>query len=322
MSTPTPGASGQPRSATIRPAAPSDLRHVLHIRQAQEQADLGAPFITAERLAADWEALGRRLGKWVWVAESADGNLLACAELARVGEVFNLCLWTQPDRHDSIVELALLDKAEQWACTLGREAGAESVSLFAQSTAAFPRIQQALLQTGYVVTSSYEQMEASPSEARPEPEAITGVVVLPFITGQDAEAVYRADEEAFQDQRSHTPRSFEQWRQRLNQSGEVFDPSLWLIAWDGDAVAGAALGEVVHSVGWIHHLFVRRPWRRRGLGAALTRAALGAFARHSISVVRLNVDGDSLTNAHQLYRREGFRVIGAYTNYQKLIALP
>ena len=99
------------------------------------------------------------------------------------------------------------------------------------------------------------------------------------------------------------------------------DPALWLIAWEGDAVAGAALCEVVAGVGWIHHLFVRRPWRRRGLGEALTLSAVGALQAKGVGVARLNVDGQSLTNAHQLYRRVGFRVIGGYTNYQKIISL-
>jgi GNAT superfamily N-acetyltransferase len=133
--------------------------------------------------------------------------------------------------------------------------------------------------------------------------------------------VHLADEEVYFDQRGHTTWTFEQWKQRLNFDGETFDPSVWLIAYDGTAVAGAALGEIVQGIGWTHHLFVRRPWRRRGLGAALMLSVLSSFYRHGVDVARLNVDAQSLTNARQLYRRLGFRVIGDYSNFEKIVRL-
>jgi hypothetical protein len=57
---------------TIRPAAPADLRDVLSICQARELADGAAVFLTAERLASEWEALGYQLAEQVCIAETAD----------------------------------------------------------------------------------------------------------------------------------------------------------------------------------------------------------------------------------------------------------
>jgi mycothiol synthase len=159
------------------------------------------------------------------------------------------------------------------------------------------------------------------NEAPTPPQDMAGIEIRPFVAGQDAETIYRADEEAFIDQRGHAVRTLEQWRKWLNIDEEAFDPSVWLIAWDENEVAGAALGEIVTGVGWIHHLFVRRPWRRRGLGATLMLSILGSFYRHSVETARLNVDADSLTNAHLLYRRLGFVVAGEYSNYEKLVPL-
>jgi ribosomal protein S18 acetylase RimI-like enzyme len=210
---------------------------------------------------------------------------------------------------------------EQQACAIGRAAGDRSIALFSQATSSHPAQQRALLQFGFVVTSTYEEMELALREPPMQPDVVVGIEIRPFTVGQDASVVYRADEEAFQDQRGHTPRTFEQWKQRLAQGEEVADPALWLIAWDADEIAGAALGEIIENVGWIHHLFVRRPWRRRGLGAALTRSAAGAFHQRGVGAVRLNVDEQSLTNAHELYRRVGFYVVGAYSNYEKIVPL-
>lgn len=319
---PTAGDPQPLKPVVIRPAVPSDLQGVLHIRQAQEMSESGTPITTADKLAAEWEALGSQLAAQVWVAVTADGRIIASAELVREGSVFVIRLWALPDNRDSAVEVALIATAEQRACAMARDEGARGVTLFAQATSTHPTAQQALQQSGFVITSTYEQMELALTEPPSLPDLLPGIEIRPFAVGQDDAAVlHRADEEAFLDQRDHTPRAFEQWTQRLNLSRKTFDPSLWLIAWDADAVAGAALGEIIEDTGWIHHLFVRRPWRRRGLGAALTLSAVGAFYQHGIGAVRLNVDAQSLTNAHQLYRRVGFRVISAYANYEKVTPL-
>jgi mycothiol synthase len=127
--------------------------------------------------------------------------------------------------------------------------------------------------------------------------------------------VYRADE------RGYTGRTFAEWCRRLNQRGEAEGHSVWLVAWETDEVAGTALGELIENVGWLHHLGVRRPWRRRGLGTTLTLSILASFHQQGIRTIHLNVDAGSLTNAQVLYRRLGFRVQGSYSNLEKIIEI-
>jgi len=78
---------------------------------------------------------------------------------------------------------------------------------------------------------------------------------------------------------------------------------------DGGCVAGFALGRSHLSLdlfrGVIASLAVRPAWRRRGLGLALLRNALGEFYRRGCGSVELLVDGDSLTGALRLYERAG-----------------
>jgi hypothetical protein len=50
-------------------------------------------------------------------------------------------------------------------------------------------------------------------------------------------------------------------------------------------------------------------------------AVLGAFHRQGVGAAHLNVDARSSTNAHQLYRRLGFRVTGTYLNLEKTVLL-
>jgi len=45
---------------------------------------------------------------------------------------------------------------------------------------------------------------------------------------------------------------------------------------------------------------------------------LASFYQQGIRTVRLNVDAESLTNAQKLYRHLAFRVLGTYTNFEKV----
>ena len=62
-------------------------------------------------------------------------------------------------------------------------------------------------------------------------------------------------------------------------------------------------------------LGVRRPYRRRGLGEALLRAAFGFLFARGMRRVILHVDSESLTGATRLYQRAGMQVVGVDTQH-------
>ncbi len=313
--------TNQQASWTIRPAMFSDVRIAYQARQAHELAGGEMSNITSDQLAAAWKALGPQLADHVWIATLADGNCAAYAELLHLDDVYMTQLWASPTQADTDILMSLLAQAEQQACDIGRDEGIESVHLFAQATSLHPAIEQAIKRSGFDITSTYEQMALALEQTPKHPDAIQGIEIRPFDIQHDAKAVYQADEEAFQDQRGHTPRTFARWRERLNLQGEKEKPSLSRIAWAAENVAGVALVEVIAGTGWIHHLSVRRPWRRRGLGEALMLSVLGEFHRNGVRSALLNVDADSLTNAHLLYRRLGFQATHTYSNFEKTMTL-
>ena len=136
------------QSIVVRPATLMDLGDVLSIRQAQELAEDGIVFTTAERLGGEWESRGHRLAEQVWVVVAADNRLVACAELARVDRVFALRCWSTPEYQDAKVNLTLLAKSEQQACTIGREDGSDSVTVFSQATSSQLEAREALTEQG------------------------------------------------------------------------------------------------------------------------------------------------------------------------------
>jgi ribosomal protein S18 acetylase RimI-like enzyme len=98
-----------------------------------------------------------------------------------------------------------------------------------------------------------------------------------------------------------------------------FDPSLWLLAWHGQELAGFVLafpervGEP--GLGWIHSLGVRVPWRRRGLGEALLRAAISDLHARGFRRVGLGVDTENETRALSLYERVGMHAVRQGNNW-------
>jgi ribosomal protein S18 acetylase RimI-like enzyme len=148
-------------------------------------------------------------------------------------------------------------------------------------------------------------------EAPAEPVIPDGITIRSHRHPEE-QRVYEATQEAFADHWEFHPISLEGWRE-FNVKTRNFEPDLWLVAWDGDEVAGASLnfpersGDPGH--GWVGTLAVRRPWRRRGLGEALLRRSFAALHARGLRKVRLSVDAENLTGATRLYERAGMTVL-------------
>ncbi|HSQ16660.1 MAG TPA: GNAT family N-acetyltransferase, partial [Anaerolineales bacterium] len=98
-------------------------------------------------------------------------------------------------------------------------------------------------------------------------------------------AIWEAGEECFRDQQEYVALSEADYQAWVATPG--LDPSLWLVAWDGDQLAGAAIN-VIHPGDWgeTDDLFVRRPWRKQGLGRALLAGSLHLFKARGLCTWR------------------------------------
>jgi mycothiol synthase len=144
----------------------------------------------------------------------------------------------------------------------------------------------------------------------PLPDGIEIRPVLP----EHHRAIFEAEHEAFQDHwmpRDHSEADFES----LFRSAHL-DTDLWVVAWDGDAIAGVVQGwawpeeneTLGMARGWLEHISVRRPWRRRGLGRAITAESLRRLRDAGMTEAALGVDADNPTGALGLYEGLGFEV--------------
>jgi ribosomal protein S18 acetylase RimI-like enzyme len=139
----------------------------------------------------------------------------------------------------------------------------------------------------------------------------------------DAEAVFRAQDEAFQDHWGYIAGEFDDdfalWKHAFFKIHEP-DPELWFLAVDGDEIAGMAIcfphADEDPEMGWVEILCVRKPWRRRGLAQALLHHAFGAYFARGLQKVGLGVDSQNLTGATRLYKKVGMHVHRQQVTYE------
>lgn len=161
--------------------------------------------------------------------------------------------------------------------------------------------------SGYREVRRFYRMLVEHEGEPPPPEWPEGFRVSTFEPG-DARAFHAALDEAFADEWNFVSEPFEHWAERrLNVSD--FDPTLWFIVREGDAIAAVLRGDPERGgAGWVGALGVRRAWRKRGLGLALLRHAFGEFYRRGQRRVGLGVDAENSSGATRLYERAGMHV--------------
>jgi mycothiol synthase len=100
-----------------------------------------------------------------------------------------------------------------------------------------------------------------------------------------------------------------------------FDPTLWLLAWDGDDLAGFALDYpqlgTDAGLGHVNWLGVRKPWRRQGLAEALLRQSFRELYARGKHRTALGVDAQNVTGALRVYERVGMHVTHRFGTWQK-----
>jgi len=155
--------------------------------------------------------------------------------------------------------------------------------------------------------------------AAPLPE---GLEVRPVVDDH-WRAILAAENEAFRDHWGHREMTESTYRATFDRA--ELDTDLWVVAWDGDEIAGVVQNWIWPEEnerlgvnrGWLEHISVRRPWRRRGLARALTAASLVKFRERGLDEGMLGVDSENLNGALGLYTGLGFEVYSRAAAYRR-----
>jgi predicted N-acetyltransferase YhbS len=201
-----------------------------------------------------------------------------------------------------------------WAELHARDAAIPRVRVFLPAGADPASL---LLQRGYRLWRSSYTMEIDLPERPAEPPLPTGVSVRSYGPADDEPLLASLNEAFAEDPFWHatSPADFREFYLRARG----FDPGLWLLAWDGDELAGSALAYSQRGpeteLGWVGTLSVRAPWRKQGLGTALLRRAFGVLYDRGLRRAGLGVDGENVTGALQIYERAGMRRVRQGDNW-------
>jgi mycothiol synthase len=174
---------------------------------------------------------------------------------------------------------------------------------------------ETLLELGYTPTRYYYEMQRSLNDNLPEALMPTGIELRSPLP-EHYRPIWEASVECFRDQQDYVTLGEESYRAWV--ATPDLDPSLWLVAWDGDEVAGGAINVAYEGVwGETDALFVRHPWRNQGLGRALLVSSLHLFKARGLTTAGLGVDAENLSGALGLYESVGFRPYQRVVSYRK-----
>ena len=280
-------------SLTLRPARWEDLNAVAKLSHEVAQMEGDANFVlTAEELANEWNSEGFRVERDVFIVETQDGRVVGSEEFYNEKDHYKLkadgCV--HPEFGGQGIGTSLLEKIVERA-QAEMELAEPDVRVFIQST--FNNKDEAghalLRAAGYSPIRYFWRMEIKLQEAPPAVVFPDNIKLHPFDKDEHAVAVWQADNEAFRDHWGSHDSTFEGWSHH-KFGNPNFDPTLWMVAWDGDQIAGFSQNRYRKGVGWIGTLGVRRPWRKKGLGLALLQHSFGEFYKRGTTTIGLGVD--------------------------------
>jgi len=158
----------------------------------------------------------------------------------------------------------------------------------------------------------------------PDPHLPEGLEVRP-VEPWHHQVIFKACEEAFRDEPNYASDYWTEESLKSVSESPEFRPEIWQVAWDGDDVAGGVLNFIYpeenrrlnRKWGWTGAIFVRRPYRNRGLASALVARSFETLKNEGMSEAALMVDSENPSGARRLYERMGFRLFSQYTLYRK-----
>jgi len=309
-----------PEGFTVRGATLDDVEPSLEMFNLWSQSIIGQDEITdAEAIRNEWVSPGFDPARDIRLVFAPNGTLVGYIEAWTTAKPpVHPWIWgrVHPDYSGLGIGTFMLQWAEQRAMkaleTLASDLRfAPRVGIYHQATES----QKLFEDMGYAYIRSFYEMLIEMDSIPPKPLWPEGITIRTYNPQTDAEAVYRADEEAFQDHFGYVEAPFEEGFERFMQlmtGHKDFDPSLWYLAMEGNEIAGICLCRP-HAyddpdIGYVSTLGVRRPWRKRGLGLAFLQHAFGEFYRRGKRKVSLGVDADNLTGALRLYEKAGMHI--------------
>jgi mycothiol synthase len=314
----------------LRPfAGEDDLEALVRVMNAENAADRVAEHETIEGMRAYLGSPSAQFdpARDITVAD-VDGRVVAWASRewvdTRDGQYREYRLWgtVDPAHRRRGIGSALLAESERRARDLAAEHAVDRERVFGAWAADGRPAATLLDRSGYSVVRWFFDMVRPTLDDLPDEPIPAGLELRP-VTPDQYPVIWRANREAFRDHWGGSDES-EAAMHRFIDAPHV-DPSLWVIAWDGDEIAGGVNNSINQKEnealgirrGWLDSVFTRRPWRRRGLARALIGRSMVLLRERGMTSAALGVDADNPNGALGLYEDAGFAIEDRFTSWRK-----
>ena len=313
-----------PEGWRIRRPVLDDVAEILRLVHASDIAALGEPDFTTEEVRAALTAPHTDPDRDCWLALDAAGEIVGWAypsnASARDRDFLEVYVW--PERGAPALRplLALLLAR---ATERGREFGHDPYTVRAGAIPTEQPWISALTDAGFAFLKQHARMTMPLTAAQVTvPEPAPGVTVRPVRPDDEAELrrFHATIAAAFRDT-DHPATDYETWwKRRAAESSISWDE--WFVGevdgqWAGVLQSSDSGAE--DNGGWVRALGVLRPYRRRGVGAALLHRAFAAYVAKGRATAGLGVDLANPTQAARLYRAVGMRPLYEANIYQRTV---
>jgi len=305
---------------TLRPARWDDVEAVAKLIYDVCEADGDVTVAaTSEDMENTWKTEGFNLDRDAFVVEAQDGRLVGYEEFFHPKNQYHdldADGYVHPKFKGQGIGTTLL-RAVEVRAREEMQLAAPDLRVFIRSTIDNKDQlgHEVMKAEGYFSVRYHWRMEIKLQEA---PAAVTfpnGIELRPFVKDEHAVAVWEADNEAFRDHWGYVPGTEVRYQAWLKQ--QDFDPALYKVAWYGDQVAGAVQNfvnkqeneEYNRKRGYTEGIFVRRPWRKRGLARSLIVQSMKMFKEMGMTETALGVDTENLSGALRVYESCGYRQV-------------
>jgi mycothiol synthase len=294
----------------------------------EESVELaGVPVVDLEWLTAPWAAEGADLEQDFAVVVADGGEVVGYLSLESdppYTKVFSVG-GVRLQHHGRGLGAAIVRDAERRTQRFVAMAPAgEGVVLHIGTLSDEPLVSDLLRSQGFSEVRRFWSMRIRFQRPPLPPEPIPGIEIRPLQPGEEGDA-YRCLAEAFQDHWGGTFETEERWLRR-HVGVPHFEPGLWRMAWQGERLAGALVGEPRSSqepeLGYIALVGVRAEARGRGIADAMLRSSFVGFHERGLAGVLLLVDSESTTGANRLYERVGMAAQPRFSTWEKTLRRP
>jgi GNAT superfamily N-acetyltransferase len=160
-------------------------------------------------------------------------------------------------------------------------------------------------------------------EARPLP--LPPGIEVRRVEPEHYRRIWNASKEALREEPNYSDQAWTESAFRDHMKADTFSPHMWQIAWDGDEVVGGVHNFLdphdVEAFGkrWCRteRIFVRKPWRRKGIASALISRSLIVLREAKMEGAMLMVDVNNPSKALKFYTKMGYETIEHFAFFRK-----